>query len=97
MRARVHKPSAAGGGRWRRRGIAAMGGAAGVIALVVVLATSMSAGAAKPRSYDSGKAQTVASRDHLGLAPRMSRIAWNFGGGPVWCDYAARTIAASSV
>src|SRR5579875_479543 len=32
-----------------------------------------------------------------GRCGRLSRTAWNFGGGPVSGDYAAATIAASSV
>jgi len=76
MRAGVRKPSAASAGRWRWAGIAAMGGAVGAIALVVVLASSMSAGAAKPRSYDSGKAQSVASKDELGVTPGKIKHVW---------------------
>jgi len=76
MRAGLRRSAAFGGGRSRWRVMAAMGGTVGAVALVVVLATSMSAGAAKPRSFDSGKAQSVASKDHLGITPGKIKHVW---------------------
>jgi phospholipase C len=75
MRTSFRKSAAAGGGR-SRRAMAAMGGAVGAIALVVVLATSMSAGATKAPSYESAKAQQVASRDQLGVTPGTIKHVW---------------------
>jgi Phosphoesterase family len=76
MRARFRKFAAAGGHPPRWRAMAAIGGAAGAIALVVVLATSMSAGATKGPSYDSAKAQQVGRQDELGVTPGTIKHVW---------------------
>jgi phospholipase C len=46
------------------------------IAVAVVLATSLSAGATKPPSFASAKAQQVASKDALGVTPGKIKHVW---------------------
>jgi Phosphoesterase family len=76
MKTGLRKSATSGGGRLRWRAMAAIGGAVSAIALVIVLSTSMSAGATNGPSYDSAKAQQVASKDALGVTPGTIKHVW---------------------